>query len=145
VPGVLTVILQSLRIQFIFRRELKLHVSFFLLLTIMLNFLNKKQQPTTNCKHFFCIHTYIHIYIHTYIYTFIHTYITMNGSIHCLCIHDVIICGSVQGTHQSLKNDQQAKSIVTGIINGTGTFGAALGPLIVGVVSDKLVSNFYMC
>jgi len=57
--------------------------------------------------------------------------------------YDVSICGSAQGTHQSLKNDQHAKSVVSGIIDGTGSFGAALGPLIVGVVSDKLVSNFF--
>ena len=44
-----------------------------------------------------------------------------------------------KGTHQSLKDNQNAKSIVSGIIDGTGTVGAAMGPLVVGIVSDNLV------
>ena len=44
-----------------------------------------------------------------------------------------------KGTHQSLKDNQNAKSVVSGIIDGTGTVGAATGPLVVGIVSDKLV------
>ena len=45
-----------------------------------------------------------------------------------------------QGTHKSLQQNHNAKSIVSGIIDGTGSMGAATGPLLVGVISDKSVS-----
>ena len=38
-----------------------------------------------------------------------------------------------------MKDNQNAKSIVSGIIDGTGTVGAATGPLVVGIVTDRLV------
>lgn len=41
------------------------------------------------------------------------------------------------GTHISLKNDQTAKATVTAIIDGTGSMGAAFGPLIIGLLTDK--------
>ena len=47
-----------------------------------------------------------------------------------------------QGTHSSLRDDQHAMSIVSGIIDGTGSMGAAAGPLVVGLVSDKAVSVY---
>eukprot|EP00731_Ephydatia_muelleri_P030045 Em0021g568a len=40
------------------------------------------------------------------------------------------------GTHVSLKNDQTAKATVTAIIDGTGSLGAAFGPLIIGLLTD---------
>ena len=44
-----------------------------------------------------------------------------------------------KGTHQSLKDNQNAKSVVSGIIVGTGSVGAATGLLVMSIVSDKLV------
>uniref|UniRef100_A0A8C7X778 Solute carrier family 37 member 1 n=1 Tax=Oryzias sinensis TaxID=183150 RepID=A0A8C7X778_9TELE len=49
------------------------------------------------------------------------------------------------GTHKSLKGNARALSTVTAIIDGTGSVGAALGPLLAGLLSsygwDKV---FYM-
>ncbi|MQL75235.1 hypothetical protein Taro_007626, partial [Colocasia esculenta] len=39
------------------------------------------------------------------------------------------------GTHGSLKGDSRALATVTAIIDGTGSAGAALGPLLTGVIS----------
>ncbi|KAF6768917.1 putative Solute carrier family 37 member 2 (Glycerol-3-phosphate transporter putative) [Paragonimus kellicotti] len=36
------------------------------------------------------------------------------------------------GTHPSLRSDTRALATVTGIIDGTGSMGAALGPLLCG-------------
>ena len=47
---------------------------------------------------------------------------------------------NTQGTHKSLKNNQNAKATVTAIIDGTGSLGAAFGPLIVGLVTTRWVS-----
>ncbi|XP_065902896.1 glucose-6-phosphate exchanger SLC37A2-like [Dysidea avara] len=41
------------------------------------------------------------------------------------------------GTHKSLKGNQKAKATVTSIINGTGSIGAAVGPLITGVLASN--------
>lgn len=41
------------------------------------------------------------------------------------------------GTHSSLKGDSRALATVTAIIDGTGSVGAALGPLLTGVLSSK--------
>ena len=41
------------------------------------------------------------------------------------------------GTHPSLKGSKNARAMVTGIINGTGSLGAAVGPLIAGWISDN--------
>ena len=46
---------------------------------------------------------------------------------------------SLQGTHPSLKFSQNAKATVTAIIDGTGSLGAAGGPLVVGLISDHAV------
>lgn len=46
----------------------------------------------------------------------------------------------MQGTHESLKNNQNAKATVTAIIDGTGSLGAAVGPLIVGWLTSEYVS-----
>ncbi|KAL6556250.1 hypothetical protein OROGR_005538 [Orobanche gracilis] len=41
------------------------------------------------------------------------------------------------GTHRSLKGDSRALATVTAIIDGTGSIGAALGPLLTGFLSSK--------
>ncbi|KAM6986664.1 glucose-6-phosphate exchanger SLC37A1 [Aplochiton taeniatus] len=49
------------------------------------------------------------------------------------------------GTHKSLKGNARALSTVTAIIDGTGSVGAALGPLLAGVLSSGGWSQvFYM-
>lgn len=45
----------------------------------------------------------------------------------------------VQGTHPSLKSSTNAKATVAAIIDGTGSLGGAVGPLIVGVIANFLV------
>ncbi|XP_038219959.1 glucose-6-phosphate exchanger SLC37A2 isoform X1 [Zerene cesonia] len=40
------------------------------------------------------------------------------------------------GTHSSLSGDSQALATVTAIIDGTGSIGAAVGPMLAGVVSS---------
>ena len=42
-----------------------------------------------------------------------------------------------QGTHKSLRGDQNAKATVTAIIDGTGSLGAAFGPLLIGFITDR--------
>ena len=41
------------------------------------------------------------------------------------------------GTHRSLKGDSRALATVTAIIDGTGSVGAAFGPLLTGFLSTK--------
>ncbi|XP_030059643.1 glucose-6-phosphate exchanger SLC37A1 isoform X2 [Microcaecilia unicolor] len=49
------------------------------------------------------------------------------------------------GTHKSLKGNAKALSTVTAIIDGTGSVGAALGPLLAGLISPYGWNNvFYM-
>ncbi|KAH6783622.1 Major facilitator superfamily protein [Perilla frutescens var. hirtella] len=49
------------------------------------------------------------------------------------------------GTHSSLKDDSRALATVTLIIDGTGSMGAALGPLLTGFLSSKSWDSvFYM-
>ncbi|XP_061608422.1 glucose-6-phosphate exchanger SLC37A2 isoform X2 [Phyllopteryx taeniolatus] len=49
------------------------------------------------------------------------------------------------GTHESLRGNSRALSTVTAIIDGTGSVGAALGPLFAGVISPSGWNNvFYM-
>nr|XP_056714217.1 glucose-6-phosphate exchanger SLC37A1 [Euleptes europaea] len=49
------------------------------------------------------------------------------------------------GTHKSLKGNARALSTVTAIIDGTGSVGAALGPLLAGLLSHTGWNNvFYM-
>ncbi|XP_069059070.1 glucose-6-phosphate exchanger SLC37A1 [Pleurodeles waltl] len=49
------------------------------------------------------------------------------------------------GTHKSLKGNAKALSTVTAIIDGTGSVGAALGPLLAGLISPSGWHNvFYM-
>ncbi|XP_029429198.1 glucose-6-phosphate exchanger SLC37A2 isoform X2 [Rhinatrema bivittatum] len=49
------------------------------------------------------------------------------------------------GTHKSLHGNARALSTVTAIIDGTGSIGAALGPLFVGLIArTSWVNVFYM-
>ncbi|XP_076975104.1 glucose-6-phosphate exchanger SLC37A1 isoform X5 [Tamandua tetradactyla] len=49
------------------------------------------------------------------------------------------------GTHRSLKGSSHALATVTAIIDGTGSVGAALGPLLAGLISPSGWNNvFYM-
>lgn len=50
------------------------------------------------------------------------------------------------GTHPSLGEDSKALATVTAIIDGTGSIGAAVGPLLAGFVSrwNGWHSVFYM-
>uniref|UniRef100_A0A1A8H6X6 Glucose-6-phosphate exchanger SLC37A2 n=1 Tax=Nothobranchius korthausae TaxID=1143690 RepID=A0A1A8H6X6_9TELE len=49
------------------------------------------------------------------------------------------------GTHESLRGNSRALSTVSAIIDGTGSIGAALGPLLAGVISPTGWHNvFYM-
>uniref|UniRef100_UPI00398E3D6A glucose-6-phosphate exchanger SLC37A1 n=1 Tax=Pristiophorus japonicus TaxID=55135 RepID=UPI00398E3D6A len=49
------------------------------------------------------------------------------------------------GTHKSLSGNSKALSTVTAIIDGTGSVGAALGPLLAGLISPTGWNNvFYM-
>uniref|UniRef100_A0A672HKR6 Glucose-6-phosphate exchanger SLC37A2 n=1 Tax=Salarias fasciatus TaxID=181472 RepID=A0A672HKR6_SALFA len=49
------------------------------------------------------------------------------------------------GTHESLRGNSRALSTVTAIIDGTGSIGAALGPLFAGLISPTGWNNvFYM-
>ncbi|KAL0382288.1 UNVERIFIED_CONTAM: putative glycerol-3-phosphate transporter 1 [Sesamum calycinum] len=41
------------------------------------------------------------------------------------------------GTHSSLKGNSRALATVTAIIDGTGSIGAAIGPLLTGYISAK--------
>uniref|UniRef100_A0A5F8HAE3 Major facilitator superfamily (MFS) profile domain-containing protein n=1 Tax=Monodelphis domestica TaxID=13616 RepID=A0A5F8HAE3_MONDO len=49
------------------------------------------------------------------------------------------------GTHKSLKGNSKVLSTVTAIINGTGSVGTDLGPLLIGLISPSGWNNvFYM-
>ncbi|KAK9667955.1 hypothetical protein RND81_13G023500 [Saponaria officinalis] len=48
------------------------------------------------------------------------------------------------GTHSSLKGDSRALATVTAIIDGTGSVGAALGPLLTGFLSTKGWDEVFM-
>uniref|UniRef100_A0A7N4NN54 Major facilitator superfamily (MFS) profile domain-containing protein n=1 Tax=Sarcophilus harrisii TaxID=9305 RepID=A0A7N4NN54_SARHA len=49
------------------------------------------------------------------------------------------------GTHKSLRGNAKALSTVAAIIDGTGSIGAALGPLLAGLISPTGWNNvFYM-
>ncbi|XP_012935283.1 glucose-6-phosphate exchanger SLC37A2 [Aplysia californica] len=49
------------------------------------------------------------------------------------------------GTHKSVRESAKALGMVTAIIDGTGSIGAALGPMLTGVISNSGWQNvFYM-
>ncbi|XP_048471611.1 glucose-6-phosphate exchanger SLC37A2 isoform X2 [Rhincodon typus] len=87
---------------------------------------------------------------------FVYNYIGKNGL--APIIGMLIFCGALVngpyalittavaadlGTHRCLKGNAKALSTVTAIIDGTGSIGAALGPLLAGLLSDWN-SVFYM-
>lgn len=47
------------------------------------------------------------------------------------------------GQHSSLEGDSSALSTVTAIIDGTGSIGAAIGPLLAGVISASSWHNVF--
>uniref|UniRef100_A0A674DC83 Glucose-6-phosphate exchanger SLC37A2 n=1 Tax=Salmo trutta TaxID=8032 RepID=A0A674DC83_SALTR len=47
------------------------------------------------------------------------------------------------GTHESLRGNSRALSTVTAIIDGTGSIGAALGPLLAGLISPTGWNNVF--
>ncbi|XP_040832699.1 glucose-6-phosphate exchanger SLC37A2 isoform X1 [Ochotona curzoniae] len=89
---------------------------------------------------------------------FLYNYIGQNGITSSIVM--LIICGALVngpyslittavsadlGTHKSLKGNAKALSTVTAIIDGTGSVGAALGPLLAGLISPTGWNNvFYM-
>ncbi|XP_075822475.1 glucose-6-phosphate exchanger SLC37A2 isoform X1 [Microtus pennsylvanicus] len=89
---------------------------------------------------------------------FLYNYFGQNGiasSIVMLIICGVLVNGPYAlittavsadlGTHESLKGNAKALSTVTAIIDGTGSIGAALGPLLAGLISPTGWNNvFYM-
>lgn len=48
------------------------------------------------------------------------------------------------GTHSSLRGDSRALATVTAIIDGTGSVGAALGPLLTGFISAEGWDQVFM-
>nr|XP_014971521.2 glucose-6-phosphate exchanger SLC37A2 isoform X1 [Macaca mulatta]XP_015291373.1 PREDICTED: sugar phosphate exchanger 2 isoform X1 [Macaca fascicularis]XP_028689960.1 glucose-6-phosphate exchanger SLC37A2 isoform X1 [Macaca mulatta] len=89
---------------------------------------------------------------------FLYNYIGQDGITSSIVM--LIICGGLVngpyalittavsadlGTHKSLKGNAKALSTVTAIIDGTGSIGAALGPLLAGLISPTGWNNvFYM-
>ncbi|XP_021551947.1 glucose-6-phosphate exchanger SLC37A2 isoform X4 [Neomonachus schauinslandi] len=89
---------------------------------------------------------------------FLYNYIGQNGITNSIVM--LIVCGALVngpyalittavsadlGTHKSLKGNSKALSTVTAIIDGTGSIGAALGPLLAGLISPTGWNNvFYM-
>ncbi|XP_059813248.1 glucose-6-phosphate exchanger SLC37A2 isoform X1 [Hypanus sabinus] len=87
---------------------------------------------------------------------FVYNYIGKNGL--SIIIGMLILCGALVngpyalittavaadlGTHKCLKGNAKALSTVTAIIDGTGSIGAALGPLLAGLLTNWN-SVFYM-
>ncbi|XP_025024860.1 glucose-6-phosphate exchanger SLC37A2 isoform X3 [Python bivittatus] len=89
---------------------------------------------------------------------FLYNYVGQNGLGTSIAM--LIICGGLVngpyalittavsadlGTHESLQGNAKALSTVTAIIDGTGSVGAALGPLLAGLISSSGWDNvFYM-
>ncbi|XP_077903396.1 glucose-6-phosphate exchanger SLC37A2 isoform X2 [Ictidomys tridecemlineatus] len=89
---------------------------------------------------------------------FLYNYFGQNGIVSSIVM--LIICGMLVngpyalittavsadlGTHKSLKGNAKALSTVSAIIDGTGSIGAALGPLLAGLISPTGWNNvFYM-
>ena len=49
-----------------------------------------------------------------------------------------------QGTHKSLRRNENAKATVAAILDGTGSLGAAFGPLIAGAVSEYVSQILFL-
>ncbi|XP_027335451.1 putative glycerol-3-phosphate transporter 4 [Abrus precatorius] len=73
--------------------------------------------------------------------------VSMNANIGLMIVTGLLVNGPYAlittavsadlGTHSSLKGDSRALATVTAIIDGTGSVGAALGPLLTGFISTK--------
>ncbi|NWJ07114.1 G6PT3 protein, partial [Crypturellus undulatus] len=89
---------------------------------------------------------------------FLYNHIGQNGIATSIAM--LIVCGALVngpyalittavsadlGTHESLQGNSKALATVTAIIDGTGSVGAALGPLLAGLISPTGWNNvFYM-
>ncbi|XP_032622995.1 glucose-6-phosphate exchanger SLC37A2 isoform X1 [Chelonoidis abingdonii] len=89
---------------------------------------------------------------------FLYNHVGQNGIASSIAM--LIVCGALVngpyalittavsadlGTHECLKGNAKALSTVTAIIDGTGSVGAALGPLLAGLISPTGWNNvFYM-
>ncbi|RXG73067.1 Glucose-6-phosphate exchanger SLC37A2 [Armadillidium vulgare] len=81
-----------------------------------------------------------------YIYQLISITLTRAGNIVMLIVVGLLVNGpyalittavsAALGTHSSLQGNSKALSTVTSIIDGTGSLGAAVGPLITGVLTN---------
>ncbi|KAB7503871.1 Glucose-6-phosphate exchanger [Armadillidium nasatum] len=81
-----------------------------------------------------------------YIYQLISVTLTRAGNIVMLIVVGLLVNGpyalittavsAALGTHSSLQGNSKALSTVTSIIDGTGSLGAAVGPLITGVLTN---------
>ncbi len=61
------------------------------------------------------------------------------------CHQIILLCNLLslpQGTHPSLHGNAKALSTVTAIIDGTGTIGAAIGPLLTGLINPQKGSGW---
>ncbi|XP_057422151.1 putative glycerol-3-phosphate transporter 4 [Lotus japonicus] len=73
--------------------------------------------------------------------------VSMNANIALMMVTGLLVNGPYAlittavsadlGTHSSLKGNSRALATVTAIIDGTGSVGAALGPLLTGFISTK--------
>uniref|UniRef100_A0A8C5GLY4 Glucose-6-phosphate exchanger SLC37A2 n=1 Tax=Gouania willdenowi TaxID=441366 RepID=A0A8C5GLY4_GOUWI len=95
---------------------------------------------------------FILFYFHLFLYVILPSF--------CFCAGMLLLCGGLVngpyalittavsadlGTHECLRGNSRALSTVTAIIDGTGSIGAALGPLFAGLISHSGWNNvFYM-
>nr|AFK38904.1 unknown [Lotus japonicus] len=73
--------------------------------------------------------------------------VSMNANIALMMVTGLLVNGPYAlittavsadlGTHSSLKGNSRALATVTAIIDGTGSVGATLGPLLTGFISTK--------
>lgn len=84
-------------------------------------------------------------------------YVSYTGNVILLLCSGVLVNGPYAlittavsadlGQHESLRGNAKALSTVTAIIDGTGSFGAAVGPMLTGILSqygDGWANVFYM-
>jgi len=80
--------------------------------------------------------------------------VSMNANIGLMMVTGLLVNGPYAlittavsadlGTHSSLKGDSRALATVTAIIDGTGSVGAALGPLLTGFISTRGWNEVFM-
>ncbi|KAK3242524.1 hypothetical protein CYMTET_47798 [Cymbomonas tetramitiformis] len=84
-------------------------------------------------------------------------YVSFTGNVILLLCSGILVNGPYAlittavsadlGQHESLRGNAKALSTVTAIIDGTGSFGAAVGPMLTGILSqygDGWANVFYM-